>query len=79
LISSGSTVWSAKSAIEFGVLHDVEHVRVQDGMNDEQIQGIEVVVAEHFAGRTLHIGKRMARDGSDQIRGGCVIIAGADH
>jgi hypothetical protein len=30
---------TAKPAIEFGVFHDVEHVRVQDGMNDGQIQG----------------------------------------
>jgi hypothetical protein len=70
---------TAKPAIEFGVFHDVEHGRVQDGMNDEQIQGIKVVVTEHFAGRTQPIGKRMARDGSDQIRGGGVILAGADH
>src|ERR1700687_504308 len=31
---------TAKSAIKFGVLHDVEHVRVHDCMNDEQIQGM---------------------------------------
>jgi hypothetical protein len=70
---------TAKPAIEFGVFHDVERVRVRDGMNDEQIQGIKVVVTEHFACRTQHVGKRMARDGSDQIRVGCVIVAGADH
>ena len=65
---------TAKSAIKFGVFHDVEHVRVHDGMNDEQIQGIEVVVAKHFAGCAQHICKGMARDGSDQIRGGVVIF-----
>src|SRR5258708_39485554 len=48
-------------------------------MNDEQIQMIEVVMAEHLAGCAQHIGKGMARDGSDQIRGGFLIFACANH
>jgi hypothetical protein len=48
-------------------------------MNQEQIHGIKVVMAEHLAGRAQHIRKRMARDGSDQIRRGFVIVAGANH
>src|SRR5260370_33336677 len=70
---------AAEPAIQFGVLHDLEHVRVQDRMNDEQIQMIEVVVAEHLAGCAQHISKGMARDGSDQIRGGFLIFTCANH
>ena len=50
----------AESAIKFGVLHHVDHVGVEDRVNEEQIQMIEVVVAEHFAGCTQHVGQRMA-------------------
>ncbi|MCK1378667.1 hypothetical protein IVB33_11675 [Bradyrhizobium sp. 24] len=70
---------AAKLPVQFGVLHDLENVGVQDRMNDHQVQRIEIVVAEHFAGCAQHVGQRVAGDGSDQIRRDVLAFSRTNH
>jgi len=70
---------TAKLPVQFGVLHDLENVGVQDRMNDHQVQRIEIVVAKHFAGCAQHVGQRVARDGSDQIRRDVLAFSRTNH
>ena len=37
---------AAKPAIEFGILHHRQNIGVHHGVNDEQIQGVKIVVAK---------------------------------
>ncbi len=70
---------AAEAAIEVGVLHDGDHVGVQDGVDDQQVDEIEVVKTDHLAHRAQHIGQRMAGDASNPIRGVFVVFTFACH
>jgi len=58
---------ASKLTIQNRILHDVQHVSVQHGMDDQKIDRIELIVAEQLTYRTKHVRQRVSRHRANEI------------
>src|SRR5262249_30802906 len=59
---------AGEALVKLPIVHDGDDIGIEDGVDDEEIERIEVLVMpKHLADRTQHVSQRVTRYGADEI------------